>query len=68
MPYVWKIIETKNDSEIGTIIGFDKDSINIKTLNGAIGLTEIQLQGKTKIKVKDYLNGNNKFQIGTKVV
>ena len=66
--YKSKIIETKNDSEIGTIIGFDKDSINIKTLNGAIGLTEIQLQGKTRIKVKDYLNGNNKFQIGTKVV
>ena len=66
--YKSKIIETKNDSEIGTIIGFDKDSINIKTLNGAIGLTEIQLQGKTRIKVKDYLNCNNKFQIGTKVV
>ena len=53
--------------ETGTIINISKDSIDIKTSDGAIGILEFQLQGKTRIKVKDYLNGNNKFQIGTKV-
>lgn len=65
--YKSKIVESKKDAEVGTIINISKDSIDIKTMDGAIGLTEIQLQGKTRIKVKDYLNGNNKFLIGTKV-
>ena len=66
--YKSKIISANNNVEPGTIIGFSKDSIDIKTSDGAIGITEIQHQGKTRIKVKDYLNGNNKFQIGIKVV
>ena len=65
--YKSKVLESKKDEEVGTIIGFDKESIIIKTKDGAVGITEMQLQGKTRIKVKDYLNGNNKFQIGTKV-
>ena len=65
--YKSKIIDYNKDVIPGTIVGISKDSIDIKTLDGAVGILEFQLQGKTRIKVKDYLNGNNKFQIGTKV-
>ena len=65
--YRSKIIECNKEVEPGTIVEITKDSINIKTIDGAVGITEFQLQGKTRIKVKDYLNGNNKFIIGTKV-
>ena len=65
--YKSKIIRTNSNEENGTIINISKDSIDIKTSDGAIGILEFQLQGKTRIKVKDYLNGNNKFQIGTKI-
>ena len=63
----WGYISTNSNEENGTIINVSKDSIDIKTSDGAIGILEFQLQGKTRIKVKDYLNGNNKFQIGTKI-
>lgn len=65
--YRSKILECNKDVEPGTIVNISKDSIDIKTFDGAVGITELQLQGKTRIKVKDYLNGNNKFIIGTKV-
>ena len=65
--YKSKIIDCNKDVIPGTIVGISKDSIDIKTLDGAVGILEFQLQGKTRIKVKDYLNGNNKFQTGTKV-
>lgn len=65
--YRSKIIECNKEVEPGTIVEITKDSINIKTIDGAVGITEFKLQGKTRIKVKDYLNGNNKFIIGTKV-
>ena len=65
--YKSKILDCKKEVENGTIVNISKDSIDIKTSDGAIGIIEFQLQGKTRIKVKDYLNGNNKFQIGTKV-
>ena len=65
--YQSRIIESKSLEEPSTIIGVEKDAIVIKTKDGAIGLIEIQPQGKTRIKVKDYLNGNNKLKIGTKV-
>lgn len=65
--YRSKILKCDKDVLPGTIVSISKDSIDIKTIDGAIGITEIQLQGKTRIKVKDYLNGNNKFLIGTNV-
>ena len=65
--YKSRIIKSNSNEENGTIINVSKDSIDIKTSDGAIGILEFQLQGKTRIKVKDYLNGNNKFQIGTKI-
>ena len=66
--YRSRIGDKNYSKEPGEIVNISKDSIDIKTGDGVVEITEIQLQGKTRIKVKDYLNGNNKFLIGTKVV
>ena len=66
--YRSRIGDKNYSKEPGEIVNISKDSIDIKTGDAVVEITEIQLQGKTRIKVKDYLNGNNKFLIGTKVV
>jgi methionyl-tRNA formyltransferase len=47
-------------TEPGTITYIYKDGIGIETLDGEIIITEIQLEGKKKTTVQDYLNGINK--------
>jgi methionyl-tRNA formyltransferase len=56
---VWlsRIGDSNKDGEIGEIINIYKDGIGIKVLDGEIVLTEIQPEGKKKMKVLDYLNG-----------
>lgn len=52
----------------GTIINIDKEYIEI--LCGeftTLKITELQLENKKKMSVKEYLNGNNKLTIGTKL-
>ena len=41
----------------GEIINIYNDSIGIKTSDGEILIKEIQLEGKKRVSVKDYLNG-----------
>lgn len=57
-----KIYESKigdNDKKgiPGEIINVYNDSIGVKTKDGEILITELQFEGKKKIKTKDYLNG-----------
>lgn len=57
-----KIYESKkgNNSKNGVpgeIINIYNDSIGVKTLDGEILLTKIQLEGKKQMDVKSYLNG-----------
>lgn len=56
---VFSSIKSHNDSnkKPGTIISIFKDSIGVKTKDGEILLTEIQIEGKKRTYVKDYLNG-----------
>ncbi|HOZ54031.1 MAG TPA: methionyl-tRNA formyltransferase [Bacilli bacterium] len=56
---VYSAKKDHNDSnkKPGTIININKDSIGVKTLDGEILLTEIQMEGKKRTLVKDYLNG-----------
>ena len=42
----------------GAIIKINKDSILVGTGNGLLGLSEIQLEGKNKLFVRDFLKGN----------
>lgn len=50
-------IHNESGKKPGTIININKDSIGVKTQDGEILLTEIQIEGKKRMVVKDYLNG-----------
>lgn len=50
----------------GTIVKIFKDAIGVKANDGIYLITELQLSGKKKMLVKDYLNGNCIFEVDTK--
>ena len=50
------------------IVNIYKDGIGVKVSDGEIILKEIQLEGKKKMKVSDYLNGTNKDALIGKVL
>lgn len=52
--------------ENGTIVKIFKDAIGVKTGDGIYLITELQIAGKKRMLVKDYLNGNNIFKVDTK--
>lgn len=52
--------------ENGTIVKIFNDAIGVKTGDGIYLITELQIAGKKRMFVKDYLNGNNIFEVDTK--
>lgn len=44
----------------GLIVKVFKDAIGVKCLNGIIKITAVQLEGKRKQRVKDFLNGSGR--------
>jgi len=60
--------EVKNDvtkgSQFGEILEVSKEGILIKCQNGALLVTEIQVPGKKRVKVEDYIRGNN-IEVGS---
>ncbi len=59
-------IKHHTHQENGTIVKVFKDAIGVKVNDGVYLITEFQLEGKKKMLVKDYLNGNNIFEVDTK--
>lgn len=55
--YSSKIEEYKGNEEPGTVIKLDKNGILVKTLDGAIYLKELKLEGKKKQNSIDFING-----------
>jgi len=55
--YKSEIGEEKTFSQTGDIVHIYKDGIGVSCLDGEIILKEIQLEGKKKMMVRDYLNG-----------
>lgn len=49
----------------GTIVKIFKDAIGVKTGDGIYLIKEIQIEGKKKMLVKDYLNGHHIFEVDT---
>lgn len=49
----------------GTIVKIFKDAIGVKVGDGVYVITEFQLEGKRRMLVKDYLNGNHIFEVDT---
>lgn len=52
--------------EPGTIVKVFKDAIGVKTGEGIYLITELQVEGKKRMLVKDYLHGNSIFTVDTK--
>lgn len=65
---IWsaQLIEDKSDLEIGQIVDVRKNMIVVKTGVECLGITSLQLQGKKRMSVEDFLRGN-KIQVGLKL-
>ena len=50
------------DGQCGEIVDVLKDKIIVKVNDGAIAIKELQVAGKKKMLVKDYLNGNKNLK------
>ena len=49
----------------GTIVKIFNDAIGVKVSDGVYIITEFQIEGKKRMMVKDYLRGNNIFEVNT---
>lgn len=56
------------ESANGEIVAFYKDGIGVSTSDGELVLEEIQLEGKKKCLVKDFLNGVQKEELLGKIL
>ncbi len=54
------------DYDNGTIIIISKKAIGVKVDDGIYFISELQVEGKKKMQVKDYLNGHSMFELYTK--
>ena len=57
---VWKCRETDNSfSQLldGQVTAIYEDGLGVKTSNGEVVLTEVQLEGKTRVSGKDFVHG-----------
>lgn len=56
----------KEGAEPGTVTEVTKDAISVATGNGNLVLKEVQLEGKKRMQVKDFLLGN-RIEVGFKL-
>jgi methionyl-tRNA formyltransferase len=53
------VLEQKNDEALcGTLITDNRTYIHVKCSDGILQINELQLQGKKRLSVKEFLNGN----------
>lgn len=55
-----KIGNNKYNEKPGTIVSLDKNGMEVVTKDGSILITELQMPGKKKMHIKDFINGNKK--------
>ncbi len=58
------VLEEETEGKAGEIVSIQKDSIIIKTGKGNLALREIQLEGKKRMTVEDFLRGYT-ISVGT---
>lgn len=54
------ITNNKYDKTPGTIINLDKNGLCVTTKDGSVLIKELQIPGKKKMNIKDFINGNKK--------
>lgn len=59
---IWSSVKKYNTSDYkpGTIINLDKTGMEVKTNDGSILVIELQIPGKKKMNIKDFVNGIKK--------
>lgn len=62
-----KIGNRKYDEKPGTIVNLDKLGMEVVTKDGSIIITELQVPGKKKMNIKDFINGVKKEDYLNKV-
>jgi methionyl-tRNA formyltransferase len=57
---IWKtkVLDKNSDKKPGTILNVDKDGIEVCTEDGIIQIIEIQMSGKKRMIVSEYIKGN----------
>lgn len=55
-----KISDNAYNKKPGTIVNLSKDGMEVVTKDKSILITELQLPGKKKTNIKDFINGNKK--------
>ena len=55
-----KITNNKFNLKAGTIVNVDKNGIEVVTKDSSVLITELQLPGKKKVNIKDFINGIRK--------
>lgn len=58
--WLCKIGKNTYDKRPGTIVGLDKIGMEVTTKDGSVLITELQLPGKKKTNIKDFINGVKK--------
>ena len=54
------ITNNKYDKTPGTIINLDKNGLCVATKDGSVLIKELQIPGKKKMNIQDFINGNKK--------
>ena len=59
---LWASIQTNNkyNKKPGTIVNLDKNGLEVVTGDGCVLITELQVPGKKKMVIKDFINGIKK--------
>ena len=60
--YFTEKINDKPAKKPGTIITDNKSYIHVSTADGLLILTDLQLEGKKRLAIKDFLNGTDMEQ------
>ena len=60
---VFPIDDIDENAEYGTITSVNKDSFTVKCSEGTLEIREVQLQGKKRMSVSDFVRGN-KLEVG----
>ncbi|MFV0288555.1 MAG: methionyl-tRNA formyltransferase, partial [Mycoplasmatales bacterium] len=56
--------ETSTNQTSGEILDITNEGIVIGVKGGILKVSEFQLEGKRKIHIKDFINGNNSLKVG----
>ena len=65
---IWKanVIESNSDYKAGCIVAIGKDFLHIQTGDKLLSIIELQLEGKKRMSIEDFLRGV-KLEIGTRL-